>query len=237
MAGRRAARVGPFDGIPSDPLEARSTFPRSPAALDLRALLVWTWERGVPVLPMTGSGGFAAAAWSLGDGPAIVLKEPRDVPAFWIFDLAHELGHVAKGHVADGSIVDVQALTSDQALSATDDQEREANEYALNLLVPNYREAVDEIRTRSRGNYLAFKDAVADTARSRHVNAGVLGVIAAHELTELGEHKDRWGSSTNLSKLDGEGRAVAIEIARQYLDLEAVSSEERTLLTTVVLDD
>ena len=75
VAGRRAARVGPFDGIASDPLEARSTFPRSPAALDLRTLLVWTWERGVPVLPMAGSGGFAAA----GDSERCGCAGGRDV--------------------------------------------------------------------------------------------------------------------------------------------------------------
>lgn len=236
-AGRQAARVDGFDGLPPDPIAARMTFPSSASVLDLRALLTWTWRCGIPVLPMVGSGGFAAAVWDIDESPVIVLKEPRDVPAFWLFDLAHELGHIARGHVAGGSIVDVDALTSERAMHAGDAQEQEANEYALNLLVPNYRELVAEVERQSRGNYLRFKDAVASTAQRHRVNAGVLGVIAAHELTDLGEHKDRWGSSTNLSKLDGEGRAVAVEVAREFLDLNALSDEERALLETVVLGD
>lgn len=234
-AGRAAATVDHITAIPSDPAVARRAVEADLGELNLRTLLTWTWRQGTPVLPMTGRGGFSAAVWNLDDSPVIVLKEARDVPAFWLFDLAHELGHIARGHVTTRSIVDVEEPTSGDALDSTDAQEREANEYALSLLVPDYQALVAEVRKRSRGDYLAFKGAVATTARDYRVNAGVLGVIAAHELTDIGQHKDRWGSSINLSKEDGEGHAAAVDVARQFLHLETLDETDRVLLETVVL--
>lgn len=234
-AGRGAAQVDDVTAIPNDPATARRAVEDDLGELSLRSLLTWTWRQGIPVLPMSGRGSFSAAVWSLDDGPVIVLKEARDVPAFWFFDLAHELGHIAQGHVKTRSIIDVDGPTSSDALDSTDAQEREANEYALSLLVPDHQALVAEVRRRSRGDYLAFKGAVATTARDYGVNAGVLGVIAAHELTDIGEHKDRWGSSTNLSKQDGEGRSAAVDIAGQFLRLETVGETDRVLLETVVL--
>lgn len=235
-AGRRATRI-PAHAIPADPRTTRAAIEAKRGELSYRSLLEYVWEQGIPVLPMSGKGGFVASAWQIEGGPAIVLKEPRDIPAFWIFDLAHELGHIASGHITVRSIIDVQEPTSDEALASDDEQEREANDFALNLLVPDFRARVADVRERSSGNYLRFKDAVASTARDYGLNAGVLGVIAAHELTDLGEHKDRWGSSTNLSKLDGAGRAVAESAAHHYLDLSTLPEDDRALLETVVLDE
>lgn len=233
----RAATPNPVSDVPADPETARAAIEAKRGQLTYRALLEYVWEQGIPVLPMSGKGGFVASAWQVEGGPAIVLKEPRDIPAFWIFDLAHELGHIACGHITTRSIIDVQEPTSDEALASDDEQEREANDYALTLLVPDFPARVAEVRKRSRGNYLAFKNAVASTARDYGLNAGVLGVIAAHELTDLGQHKDRWGSSINLSKLDGAGRAVAESAARHYLDLTRLPEDDLALLETVVLTE
>jgi Zn-dependent peptidase ImmA (M78 family) len=223
--------------IPEDPAIVRTAIKAKRGEINYRSLLEYVWEHGIPVLPMSGRGGFIASAWQVEGGPAIVLKEPRDVPAFWMFDLAHELGHIASGHVVARSIIDVEEPTSDESLANDDEQEREANDYALNLLVPDHRLRVAEIRERSCGNYLRFKNAVASTAAEYGLNAGVLGVIAAHELTDLGQHKDRWGSSINLSKMDGTGRAVAENAVRHYSDLSALPEDDQALLETVVLGE
>jgi len=153
---------------------------------------------------------------------------------FWLFDLAHELGHLAHGHVDDESLVDVASPT---AFGSDDQQEKEANDFALNLLLPNYSELIREVRERTHGNYLAFKGAVAAVAAKHRVNAGVLGMVAAYEITEVGQAKDRWGSATNLSKDDGVGRAVTIEFARHRLLLDRVDDLDRSIIQAVALGD
>jgi transcriptional regulator with XRE-family HTH domain/Zn-dependent peptidase ImmA (M78 family) len=233
-AGRAAAELPRFEGIPPEPTVVRAEIQAHNGDVTLSSLLEWTWNRGVPVLPMSGRGVFSAAVWALDAGPVIVLKEARDLAVFWLFDLAHELGHLAHGHVVDQSLVDVASPT---AFGSDDKQEQEANDFALNLLLPHYGELIREVRERARGNYLAFKGAVAAVAAKHHVNAGVLGMVAAYEITEVGQAKDRWGSATNLSKEDGVGRAVTIELARQRLLLDRVDALDRSIVEAVAFGD
>jgi transcriptional regulator with XRE-family HTH domain/Zn-dependent peptidase ImmA (M78 family) len=234
-AGRNAAGKERAADVPDDPAVVRAEVQTDDGDITLASLLDWTWRRGIPVLPMLGKGVFAAAVWAVDGDPVVVLKEARDLAVFWLFDLAHELGHIARGHLSGGAVIDVASPTASSVVSSTDLQEREANEFALHLLVPRYPELVDEVRQRSRGNYLAFKGAVATTAARHRVNPGVLGMITAYEISDIGERKDRWGSATNLAKADGAGREVALAVARARLRLDDLDELDRALLETVVL--
>jgi transcriptional regulator with XRE-family HTH domain/Zn-dependent peptidase ImmA (M78 family) len=235
--GQAASDVGEYEAVPEDPAHIRGDVQARYGDVTLTSLLAWMWARGIPVLPMLGKGVFSAAVWAVDDTPVVVLKEARDLAVFWLFDLAHELGHIARGHIAAGSLIDVASPTSSTALESDDRQEQEANEFALQLLVPDYRDLLAEVRQRSRGHYLAFKGAVDETARQHGVNAGVLGMIAAYELGEIGEHKDRWGSATNLAKIDGPGREPTIAAARGQVRLEKLDDLDRAVLEELVLSE
>jgi hypothetical protein len=181
---------------------------------------------------MAGRGGFAAAVWLIESAPVIVVKEARNLEVFWLFDLAHELGHIGRGHIGGDGLVD---LISPTALEASDEQEREANAFALELLIPQHEFLLEEVRRETRGNYLRFKNAVADTAVRHGLNPGLLGMVAAHELTEVGEHKDRWGSATNLAKLEGTGRDVTRAEAEPRLNLDKLDELDAALIREAVL--
>src|SRR5207245_388630 len=118
------------------------------------------------------------AVLAVGSEPTVIVKEIRDHVAYWMFDIAHELGHVALGHVHDEGLVDVDALipTGDVA---HDTQESAANEYALALLLDNPTDLLGRVETEARGSHLRFKGAVLTVARQANVNAGLLGVVAA----------------------------------------------------------
>lgn len=192
--------------IPADPLGLRSEVLDTYGEVTPGALLRWTWDAGVVVVPLKGSGSFVALVWLVEGRPVVVLKEPRQLGVYWLFDLAHELGHLALGHVVDHAIVDLSAPWQQQDV---DEQEQEANDYALTLLLGGYRALLEDVRRRTAGDYMKFKFAVRDVATQAGVSPGLLGLAAAHEMPDVGEPKDTWGSATNLAKVEGVGREVA----------------------------
>ena len=226
------AELAPYRGVPSDATEVRTQL--GGGEVRLSALLGWMWDRGVAVVPLHGQGGFCSAAWAVGESPTAVLKETRDLAVFWLFDLAHELGHIAHGHLNSGGVVDVDNLRPGESPGGDDAQERDANVFALQLLLGDYRSLLDEIRRESRGNYLRFKGAVATVARKRNVSTGLLGMVAAYELNDIGEPKDRWGSATNLARVEGAGRDIVTRELRGRVDFDRLSAIDSMLLEAAV---
>jgi transcriptional regulator with XRE-family HTH domain len=227
------AALAPYRGVPADPAQVRRGALDANGRVSLASLLEWSWAAGIPVLPLYGRGAFAASAWTVGDRAAVVLKETRELAVFWLFDLAHELGHVALGHLAGGGMVDVESLQLDATDSEAD--EREANDFALQLLLPAYHDLLNAVRGEARGNYLRFKGAVATVAKRANLSPGVLGMVAAYDLKEIGQYKDRWGSASNLARPDGAGRAVVQESARQHLTLGGLSGAEAIVVNSLML--
>lgn len=125
----------------------------------LPELLDYCWSVGIPVLHLDHfpknarrPDGFAAR---VNGRPVIILCVRKKQPAWQLFILAHELGHIACGHIGeDGALLDDRV---DQ--DSSDAEEIEANRFALELLTgsparrfrasgrwPNARELTDEAR-------------------------------------------------------------------------------------------
>jgi transcriptional regulator with XRE-family HTH domain len=227
-AGMATRAPGPVP--PSDAVRLRSDVSDSSGVVTLPSLLRWSWTSGVAVLPMLGKGGFAASAWRIDDRPVVVLKRAYAEGAYWLFDLAHELGHVALGHLDDAAVVDVKAPLS----RTTDPQEQAANRWALDLLLPDHELLIARVRELSRGSGVAFKGAVETVAGEAGLSAGLLGLVAAFELTEVGRPLDRWGSATNLAKLEGAGRPAVEAVAARRLPLDGLAQLDRELMQAVL---
>ena len=202
--------------------------------MTLSSLVGWAWATGIRVIPALIKGRFAGAAWELNGVPVVTLAESNPTEAFWLFDLGHEIGHIAQRHLTTGSVVDVD---DPRPTDNNDLLEREANDFALKLLLPNHAALLAGVRTATAGNYLRFKDAVAATARAANVPAGLLGMVAAYELTEIGQNKDRWGSATNLAKAEGAGRAIVRDALRAHLETGELPEVDRALIEGVALAD
>jgi len=227
-AGMATRAPGPVP--PADAMRLRGDVCDPTGVVTLASLLRWSWGSGVAVLPMLGKGGFAASVWRVADRPVVVLKRAYAEGAYWLFDLAHELGHVALGHLDDAAVVDVKAPLS----QTTDPQEQAANRWALDLLLPDHERLIARVRQISRGNRLAFKGAVETVAGESGLSAGLLGLVAAFELTDLGRPQDRWGSATNLAKLEGAGRPAVEEAAARRLPLDGLARLDRELMQSVL---
>lgn len=113
----------------------------SGGVLGFDALVELCWKRGIPVIPLphlpVGVRKMDGAALQEGGRPAIVIAKRKSSRAWLSFILAHEIAHIALGHVKPGSsIVDVSL--KDMATYATesdqDNQEADADSFALQIL-------------------------------------------------------------------------------------------------------
>ena len=59
-------------------------------------------------------------------------------------------------------------------------------------------------------------------------------MVAAHELDDIGEPKDRWGSATNLARAEGNGREVVTSTLLSRVDLSRLSAVDSMLIEAAV---
>jgi transcriptional regulator with XRE-family HTH domain len=221
-----------FHGLPPNAHTVNAEARDNTGRVTLMSLAAWAWNRGIAVVPMAGRGEFSAAVWNSSPQPVIVLKDTRELAVYWLFDLAHELGHLALGHVGQTALVDVD-LPAPRG-DSLDSAEQAANDFALEILLPNHEELLQEVRRQARGSHLRFKGAVASVAGAAHVSPGLLGMIAAYALVEVGQDKDRWGSATNLARPDGAGREQVQKVARQFLSPDHLDPVDVALIRQLV---
>lgn len=99
------------------------------------------WALGIPVLHLrlfpAQTKGVTALATRIGERFAILVARESGIPAQYMFHVAHELGHIACGHLRNATaIIDVDPDDSANAGErlVDDDEEREADAYAQQLL-------------------------------------------------------------------------------------------------------
>lgn len=105
----------------------------------LTEILDACWRHGIPVLhlasPLLAKKKMDGIAMSINGRPSIVLSNVRK-NGFLLFHLAHELGHIALGHLgANSAIVDDDF--EEQATRSKSSDETAADRFALELLTGN----------------------------------------------------------------------------------------------------
>jgi hypothetical protein len=107
----------------------------------LDTLLDYLWASGVPVIHVSSfprGRKMDGMAVRIGDRPVIVISKNKKCSAWLLFILAHELGHVANGHLkSNEAIVDEKIEDTDSEEASAFQDEVEANQYAVALLTGN----------------------------------------------------------------------------------------------------
>ncbi|MCO6418353.1 ImmA/IrrE family metallo-endopeptidase [Siccirubricoccus sp. KC 17139] len=137
--------------VPADPSSLRElavAVAEGRGWVDFAALVEASWQLGIPViylpeLPVSGRKPDGLVTFVAGR-PVVVLLKNQRLAEWMVFVLAHELGHVALGHLGTtegAAVVDEKvSLAAEEPVvpgnEPEDNQEREANAYASHVLVP-----------------------------------------------------------------------------------------------------
>jgi len=198
---------------------------------DLPGLLTVCWAIGVPVAhlrvwPLTQKAMHAMVVGQHGRH-AILFSREASYPAMVAFTLAHEIGHIALGHVpADDVLVDAE---DPAGVADHDDEETAADRYALEVLLGDAdREILIDFDT---FNHAELADAVLRASPQYGIDPGTLALAVAYR-------RNAWPVAMAAMKLI-QPEPVAVSdlvnnVARTQLDLDRLGSDsavfiERTL--------
>ncbi|MFC6046778.1 ImmA/IrrE family metallo-endopeptidase [Methylobacterium hispanicum] len=199
--------------------------------VDLPGLLAFCWGIGIPVvhlrvLPLDTKSMHAMVVHIKGRY-AVLLGRDANYLAPAAFTLAHELGHIFRSHLTEApALVDLK----DPALERdADEQEREADEFALQLLTGR---SAPEITTSIRDfNAPTLAAAVLRAAPSYRIEPGTLALCLAHQ-------QGAWARAMSALKFIYPKAApvwtLINTIASKQLDFDKISLENADYLYKVM---
>lgn len=192
------------------------------SVVHLDGLLEFCWQQGIPVIHMAefppGKKFHGMIAMS-DKRPVIVVGLNDASPSRLLFVVAHELGHLFKGHVTDSTLVD----STIKLLDIDDQEEADANEFAVELLLGK----PDMIYYTP--HHLASEELVDHAKRIAQRDSVDAGVVAWN----YGFYKKHWGAVRKaLPILEGEIKAPQQinSYLQRYLDWERLSEDNQDYL-------
>ncbi|WP_143030060.1 hypothetical protein [Pseudonocardia oroxyli] len=200
--------------------------------LDMRTVLSLCWDMGVPVikanlLPLRRKL-MQAMSVRVGDRYAILIGRDSSHPAWVLFIIAHELGHISNGDLVDGSAL--LEMADPLEAEGQDNEEHEADRFALKLLTGQANFQV--LPSIERYNSAEVVQAVTQWAPQLRVDPGFLALSLAHST-------GRWRQSmTALRHLPGqyfEDLGGSINwLASERLEWDSLSDERASYIRAIM---
>ncbi|EGT4448148.1 ImmA/IrrE family metallo-endopeptidase [Cronobacter malonaticus] len=197
--------------------------------VDLSSLIGFCHSVGIPIVYIknfpTGAAKMAGLALIVSNRPVIVLSQVK-THGFMLFDLAHELGHIAKGHLNDQN----GGVHVDRKIEAqsTDDLEAEANRYAFGLIGGKESLSIAPTRGYLTGPRLA---------EAALAYGGKHGIEPTHVALNYGHNLGHWGVAVNAVKSICAGQPTDQSVVKQLMmdaiDNENINDDDLELLKTL----
>jgi transcriptional regulator with XRE-family HTH domain/Zn-dependent peptidase ImmA (M78 family) len=222
----QAAPRDPVD-LPENPYVIREDVIESCGSMRFEDLLDWCWRNGVAVLPMADPGHFHGACWTIEGRAVVVLKQRTEWTSRWLFDLAHELGHIAR-HLDEKNTAVVELSEVTPLPPDDDDDEQEASDFAGELLLGDADALAQELASRTEGKLPRLKAEVVKLARERGVEVDALANYMAYRLDREGEQW--WPTAAKLQDTSGSAQALAREALLARLDWSRLAEDDAALL-------
>lgn len=207
--------------------------------VDLEGVLDFCWLHGIPVIHFSefpsGVHKFHGMVAYFSNRPVILVSLKELSPARLLFIIAHELGHILKGHIdLDGILVD-EAIE----LESSDSDESEANQVAAELLLGKSGISYDLWQKFLSGEQLASK---AEELGARDwVSSGVVALnISWNRANRAKEQKDKniiWATVKNALKILEPEANAPLQINRylaKNIDWEKLGEENQDYLATML---
>jgi transcriptional regulator with XRE-family HTH domain/Zn-dependent peptidase ImmA (M78 family) len=234
MVVANACRNVPKTNLTFDAAAFRQDLLSKTTEFNLKTVLHYFWDCGVPVLPLNDTGIFHGASWRIDGRNVIVLKQRSRFLSRWVFDLLHEWHHAAQSpNEATHSWIEESDLTSVRRNSP---EERAANGFAGNVLLDGRaEELVGECVRVAQGNIPHLKSVVRQVAESGGVSVDHLANYLAWRLSLQGENW--WGTANNLQTQVGDPFSVAADVFYERFNFGDVDPIDASLLARALSRD
>lgn len=208
----------PYAPIPCDALAIRESILQNHSLVSLGSLLDFCWQSGIPVVHFDKKpdGHFKADGLVVmtDNRPAIVIGSSWKHSARLLFILAHELGHVAHGHLQEGILLDESFKDG-----LNDEEEDVANQFASQLLLGDIH-----LRWPSNLNQYRLLKRVKHLSKEQPLDPGVL-------VLNYGWQTGNWGCAVAaLNQLEPSANAPAQINAYYQSQLVNIDEERRDYL-------
>ncbi|MFP1893399.1 ImmA/IrrE family metallo-endopeptidase [Lonsdalea quercina] len=225
-----------YIGLESDPLLLRRNIIKtsSNGIINFESLLMYCWRAGVPVLFLNdlprSAKKMTGMALCIQDRPVIVLGFKNKQVSRQLFVLAHEMGHIACGHVSqnrilvDESINEVNETIKDTPLIKRDQDEKEADSFALKLIRGRNVNPLSEFDTNINSTTLAAT-AILESQK--------LNIDAGHLITSYAKLYGDWPKAgLAMNFIPSQDKAIDLLEESFFLnsDLTKISDENRDFL-------
>jgi transcriptional regulator with XRE-family HTH domain/Zn-dependent peptidase ImmA (M78 family) len=225
LADQAAWRVE-YEPPPDDANEIAAQVRERYGEVRFESLLRYCWDHGIVVVPLADRGQFHGACWLIGTRPVIVLKQGAAYNSRWAFDLAHELRHVL-GHLHPGqtAIIEFDVIGVNH-----DEEEREASQFAGELLLDDAEDLFQEVVQHAGGKGPRLKAGVQAVSAKRGVDAGVLANALAWRLDLQDFPFPFWSVANNLQRGDTDAPSIARRLLEEHLDRAALTDDDALVL-------
>lgn len=221
----------PQSSVPTDPDELYREVTERYGEMTFRSALLYCWDLGIPVLPLSDSGAFHGACWRVDGRNVIVLKQRNQSLARWLFDLLHEIRHAAENPESPTHSVVEDSETSPERLNSP--EEKEASWFAGEVsLGGKAEELAEQCVEQTKGSIERLKAIVPLVAQSAGVDTAALANYMAFRLSLQGQNW--WGAAANLQPKDESPWQVARDVLLQRANLSRLSGLDRELFVQAI---
>jgi Zn-dependent peptidase ImmA (M78 family) len=195
-------------------------------------LLSVCWAFGIPVIHLRVFPALrkrmAAMTIRVGDRNAIMLGKDSMYPPHIAFYLAHELAHIALGHLSRKPIV-VDLESTNHMLKSNDPEEMRADSFALQLLTGKTSPVV--LPKWSRYSARALASTAIESATELGIEPGTLALCFAFS---TGDWPTANAAMRTIYTEPQPAWSVVNKLAIDQLDLEAIPQDARSYLMTIL---
>ena len=215
----------------ADPANIRKVVLASSPFVSLQDICAVCWGFGIPVVhlrvfPLSAKNMVAMAVKTL-HGFAVLVGKDAMFPAPTAYHVAHELGHIAAGHLVESdAIIDLEELKEQ---SDRDWEEREANEFALELLTGQKSPSLKFTSSPKSGSELA--GAVNSASAERQIEPGTLALCYGYQTSDW---KTAYAALNHIYKSKHDVWRFLNNIATNQLDWTAYKDDEKAYIQAVM---